>query len=119
MPRRRKFATLTQKEIRSFGYLILASPIIIVGIVALNLISSFANWLHRTIGLPDIFAFYFVIISSAILIVGIPISVIVIYNKQIEKKYRGINIANIDTKPFFVFLQILILLYIYVSQYFL
>jgi len=97
MPRRRKFTTLTKREIRSLAYLIVASPVIIVVCVAIYYIFSFGNWLNTTVGLPSSFTFNFAMLASIALVIGTPVVLIVLYNKEVEKKYRGMKIANIDS----------------------
>lgn len=96
MPRRRKFTSLTKREIRSLAYLIVASPAIIVVCVAIYFIFSFANWLNTTVGLPNSFTFSFAMVTSIALVIGTPIALIILYNKEVEKNYRGMKIANID-----------------------
>lgn len=93
--KRRKFTSLTEREIRIFVYLILAVALS----VPMYFMFSFGVWLNTTMGLPSWLTYYYGIIGIVALIVGL----VSIYDNEIEKKkqeiemkFRGMKIANID-----------------------
>jgi len=103
MPRRRRYRSLTKREVRSLSNLIAASPVIIAVCVAIYYIFTFSNRLETSVGLSSRFTSNFAIFTSLALVISTPIALIILHNKQvekhnaeIEKKYRGMKIANID-----------------------
>jgi HJR/Mrr/RecB family endonuclease len=112
MPRRRRYPTITSRDINNLqkispsSWLILLSIVIggIIFVVGVCLIISFTSWLNKNFELPSGFTFNFpifailaLIVLSLASIVGLSIAFITNYNKAIEEKYRGIQLANVDS----------------------
>jgi HJR/Mrr/RecB family endonuclease len=77
---------------------------VLVFCVGIYLLFSLSSWLKNDIGLsseltsnfiPVAFVGLFVLTIASM--IGIPIVLMNNYNKEVEKKYRGIQIANIDS----------------------
>ena len=99
---------------RIASYVILSYLIIFIVCIALFFLASFASWVHDIFGIPSEFTFGFVAVVSIALTVGIPIALAVYnrrqkeqaliikaewekrYREEQERKYRGLQIANID-----------------------
>lgn len=108
MPKRRKHATLTQRDIENLKSISPVTWIILLGLavgaivfcIGVDFIFSFTGWLRNSFGLSSEFTGnltnFALLALAALIFIGIPIILIARYNAAIEKKYRGIKIANID-----------------------
>lgn len=105
MPKRRKYSTLTKSEIKA-----LTNPLnwiaIIgagLGIIVCCVAVSFSTWLEKTFGISSSTAINLTLFGVLVLIALVLASIVGIYifitterNKEIERKFRAIKIANID-----------------------
>ena len=73
-----------------------ASNMVLVGIFTGVLVFFLGFCLFFSLDLPDYFCNGLIILVLAVMI-GMPIILITNHNKDVEKKYRGMQIANIDT----------------------
>lgn len=110
MPKRRKFATLTNREIKALSNP--ASCLFIIGSLigfpllcaGISYMISFSTWLEKTLGISSSLAFslsVFVIFAflsiTLVMIAGIYFFVTYKRDKEIERKFRAIQISNIDS----------------------
>jgi restriction system protein len=68
----------------------------LTGIIVGVLVFCIGIYLIISLGLPPDFCIGNIILALA-LTIGIPLILMTIYNKEIEKKYRGMHISHIDT----------------------
>lgn len=112
MPKRHKFSTFTRRDIKNIQNMSPAGAMIFIGVAAgtivivlgIVLVIIFASALHSVFGFSDEFTFFmsaFAILATIALavtvIIGMSVFLINKYRIAIEKKYRGMKIANIDT----------------------
>jgi restriction system protein len=111
MPKRRKHTTLTRRDIKNIQNMSPAGIMIFAGIAAgiivfvlgVILVIVFASLLHSVFGFSNEFTFLmsaFAILAlialAVAIIIGMSVFLIRKYRNTIEKKYRGMKIANID-----------------------
>lgn len=111
MPKRRKYSTLTRRDIKNIQNMSPAGAMIFVGIVAgiivfvlgILFVIVFASVSNNVFGFSNEFTFLMsafailaIIALAVAVIVGTSVFLINRYKKAIEKKYRGMRIANID-----------------------
>jgi hypothetical protein len=108
MPKRRG----TTRIVRDIKNISTISPTTIISLLGIFIgciiffvgafyISVFTTWLHSNLGLSSGFSsklsFWATIALFLTLFIGIPIAYITIYNYEVQKKLKGIQIANIDS----------------------
>ena len=106
---KRRSITSTLRAIQNISSVSPTSIIILLGIfigcivffVGAFCIILFTNWLHNNIGLSSEFssglAFFAIVALFLALFIGIPTTYIIIYNNDVQKKLRSIQIENIDS----------------------
>ncbi|MFZ5923470.1 MAG: restriction endonuclease [Chloroflexota bacterium] len=103
MPRKYKYSNL--QDIAPSSWLILLAIMLggLIFVVGICLIISFTSWLSNNFDLSSSTTLNFSVFVSLVLvvltlasIVGISILLLTSYNKNIEKRYRELKIANID-----------------------
>lgn len=99
MPRRRKYATLTKRDIGNltnpvalmiFVGIMTGGLVFLIGVVPIILLAGESNFNFIII------AILLLIALSLTVVISVSFFLIAKYNKAIEKRYRGIQIANID-----------------------
>ncbi len=93
MPRKRK-SLPTADEIEAT---IRVLPILFVIGIGTYLIFSFTNWLHDSLKIPSEFTCNLAIFAFLALFIGTPVTFYTLYDRAVSEKYKGLQIANIDS----------------------